>query len=154
MEQQKGNTPQTGVAVVPSVPNAIEMIDQKIAALKHIQDSVYKTPGKIKLASGEMDIKTQTNKDELIRGFASVMARIQQIEAAYAKVGITSYAVVKVDGGTLDEWISDIKLRGEIIDHKETLETLNGLKKEWMELLDKEDRKAILAEKMRKFAES
>jgi hypothetical protein len=39
-------------------------------------------------------------------------------------------------------------LRIQIIEQKDKLDELNELKKEWEELLDKEDRKAILMKKM------
>lgn len=137
-----------------SVPDAINKINQRIAALKHIQDSVYKTSGKITMSGGQKDIKTETSVLALVTAFSSVQARMEALEKAYKALGISSYPVVKIDGSTVDEWKDDINLRIQIIEQKETLDELNTYKKEWEELMDKEDRKILLLEKMAKFADN
>jgi hypothetical protein len=80
--------------------------------------------------------------------FASVQSRIKAIESAYSELGRDEYPVVKIEGGTEEEWKQDCMLRIQIIEQKDKLDELNELKKEWEELLDKEDRKAILMKKM------
>lgn len=139
------------VVASTSVPDAIQAINEKIKALVHIQDSVYLTSGKVKTATGERDIKTETNVTELVKAFSSLQMRAESLEKAYDALGMTSYPVVKVDGYTLEDWKKDILLRKQIIEQKDTLDELNAFKKEWEELMDKEDRKAILAKKMEKF---
>lgn len=135
-----------------SVPEFLTALNQKISRMKHIADSVYKTNGKVRTASGEMDIKTQTNPTELVKAFSGILVRAKSMEDAYEALGITNYPVVKIDGGTVEEWKSDIQLRIEIIEQKDQLDELNALKKEAEELMDKEDRKALLLKKMEKFA--
>lgn len=136
------------LAVATTVPEAIEVLNKKIADLKHIQDSVYVTSGKIKMSSGELDIKSETSVDVLVTAFSSVQARAEAKEKAYETLGINTYPQVKIDGSTVEEWKKDITLRIQIIEHKETLDKLQGIKKEWEELMDKEDRKALLLKKM------
>lgn len=141
-----------GLTVTSSVPDVIEQINKKISALKHIQESVYLTPGKVSMAGGQKDIKTETSVLELVKALSSVQARAKAIEEAYASLDYGTYPEVKIDGGTVAEWVADIKLRIQIIEQKETLDELNNYKKEWEELMDKEDRKALLLKKMQKFA--
>ena len=132
----------------PSVSDAIEAINKKISALKHIQESVFKTSGKITMAGGTKDIKEEKTVIELVKAFSGVIARTKAIEEAYAELGITTFPEVKVDGGTVKEWSDDIKLRISIIEQKDTLEELSKMKKEWEDLMDKEDKKALLVKKM------
>lgn len=150
----KNDKKETAIVLRPdsSVPEFLTSLNQKISRMKHIADSVYKTNGKVRTASGEMDIKTQTSPAELVKAFSGILVRAQSMEQAYEVLGITNYPVVKIDGGTVEEWKSDIQLRIEIIEQKDQLDELNALKKEAEELMDKEDRKALLLKKMEKFA--
>lgn len=147
---KKENT-ETGMVITTasSVPDALKALNQKLKELKHIQDSVYKTSGNVTTSNGVKDIKNETNKPELVKAFSGIIARAEAIEKAYDKLAITDYPVVKIDGGTVEEWKADILLRIAIIDHKETYDSLNAIKKEWEELMDKDDRKALLIEKMK-----
>ena len=136
-----------------SVPDALQAINDRIAAMKHIQECVYLTSGKITTGSGgQKDIKEEKNVTELVKAFSGILFRAKAIEEAYDELGINSYPAVKVDGGTVEEWKKDILLRIEIINQKDTLDELNSLKKEWEDLMDKEDKKAMLVKKMEKFA--
>lgn len=136
------------VTTATSVPDAIEKLNKRLSDLKHIAESVYKTPGKVSTSSGQKDIKEETNVTELVKCLSGILARAEAQEKAYDALGMTKYPVVKVDGGTVEEWISDIKLRIEIIEQKDTFDKLNGIKKRWEELMDKEDRKALLIKEM------
>jgi hypothetical protein len=136
------------VVATPSVSDAISVVDAEIKSLKHIEDSVYKTHGRVKGLTGEIDIKTVTDVDVLVGCLASINTRSKAIEEAYDELGITTYKTVKIDGHTKEEWLSDISLRIQIIQHKDRLDELNTFKKEWVELMDKDDRKAALAKKM------
>lgn len=127
---------------------AIEKLNERIAGLKHIQDSVYVTSGKITMATGQKDIKEETDIDKLVTALSSVVARAEQKEKAYELIGITSFPVVKVDGSTVEEWIKDVKLRIDIINQKETFDKLVAMKKRWEELMTNEDKKALLIAEM------
>lgn len=142
------------LALTTSVPDAIQVINEKIAALKHIQESVYLTSGKVNGAGGQFDLKIATSVPEIVRALSSVMARAAAEEKAYEALGIASYPLVKVDGGTVEEWTKDCKLRIAIIEQKETLDKLQELRSEWESLMDKEDKKAMLLKKMEEFAAS
>jgi DNA polymerase III epsilon subunit-like protein len=75
-------------------------------------------------------------------------AAAKAIQNAYNEFGITTHPIVKVEGFTEEEWKQDCLLRIQIIEQKDKLDELNEMKKEWEELLDKEDRKAMLLKKM------
>jgi hypothetical protein len=139
------------VVTVTSAPEALAVLNEQIKSYKHIQDSVYKTPtkGSLRLSDGStVDLKSETSIDKVVMAFASVQSRIKAIESAYSELGREEYPVVKIEGGTEEEWKQDCMLRIQIIEQKDKLDELNELKKEWEELLDKEDRKAILMKKM------
>lgn len=139
--------------VTLEVPEALKKIDLKINEMKHIQDSVYTTNGQITMGTGgKKDIKSETSVDELVKAYASVKARAEYLEQAYTDLDFKRYPVVKVDGFELKDWKRDILLRISIIEQKDTLDELKSLKKEWEELMDKEDRKKILMEKMSKIS--
>jgi len=152
MAKRTAKADQTAALVVTgdsvSVPTALQVINEQIKSLKHIQDSVYKTPGKVQMASGTIDIKEEKELSKVVLAFANIQHKASSIEKAYETLGIESYPVVKVDGGTVSEWEADCKLRIQIIQHKDKLDELTALKKEWEELMDKEDRKALLMAKM------
>lgn len=147
----------TALSVTSSVPDVIQAIQAKIANLKHIQESVYVTSKKINGAGGQLDVEHETDTAKLVVGLSSVLARAEAIDKAYAALGFDESGqqrpITKVDGYTVEDWVKDIKLRMEIISQKDTLDELNSLQKEWEELMDKDDRKAMLLKKMQKFAE-
>jgi hypothetical protein len=137
------------VSTVTSAPEALAVLNEQIKSYKHIQDSVYRTKGSLKLSDGStIDLKSETSIDKVVMAFASVQSRIRAIESAYSALERTKYPVVKIEGGTEEDWKQDCQLRIQIIEQKDKLDELNELKKEWEELLDKEDRKAILMKKM------
>lgn len=139
---------ETGLVSTKSVPDALNVIKKKLEAMKHIQDSVYVTSGKIQMAGGSMDLKSEPNATEVVKAFSSILYRAKAMEEAYEVLGLTgagkSNPVVKVDGSTVEEWTKDCKLRIDIINQKDELDKLSNLKKKFEELMDKEDRMAIL----------
>lgn len=148
------NKKQEVAIIAPAtVLDGIDLIDQRIAQLKTIQDTPYKTSKKLKSVNGEVDITTETSVDVLITGFSTVLAKAAAKEKAYQELGYTTMPVVKIDGSTISDWKEDIKLRIAIIEQKETLDELNEIKKSYTELMDKEDRKKELDKKLQKWAE-
>jgi len=144
---------EVALTTTSSVPEILKAIDSKIAEIKLIQDSVYKTNKIIKLAGGtQVNLETEDKIDNLVKAYASISAREEQYTKAQAELGITTAPVCKIDGYTKEDWKSDILLRKSIIEQKDTLDQLSEMRKQWTDLMDKEDRKAILLEKMMAFA--
>lgn len=134
---------------IKGVPEGIELVNQRIADLKHITESVYKTTGRV--TGFPNKIQDETNIAELVKMFSSVAGRGAAYEAAQKTLELKSVPVFRVDGGTVAEFKHDIQLRIAIIANKETLDELNTIKKEYTELMDKEDRMKLLAKRLEKF---
>lgn len=139
----------TTTLVVKGVPEGIELVNQRIADLKHITESVYKTTGKV--TGFPNKIQDETNIGELVKMFSSVAGREAAYRAAQEALELKTVPLFRVDGGTVAEFKHDIKLRIAIIANKETLDELNQIKKEYTELMDKEDRMKLLAKRLEKF---
>lgn len=134
-----------------TVIQGIEYIKQQLAELKSIETTSWKTPGKIKIGDGSLkDLKEETNQSELVKAFSTIKLRLKSLDEAYDDLGISPAPVSKIDGGTYEEWLHDFKLRLQVLNQKETYEELKAMEKEWSELMDKEDRKALLIQKMQK----
>lgn len=139
---------ETALALTHSagVPDLLEVLNQKIAALKHIEESVYKTGGTLE---GFGDIKTEMKVENLIRAFSSVRGRENAYNDAAKELGLKTYPVFTISGGNAEDWKKDILLRKAIIEHKDELDKLNGFKAKAAEFLSKEDQKAMLIEEMK-----
>lgn len=134
-----------------SVFEGIEAVNKQIEKLKHISDSVYKTNGKVPGFS--TNLQNETNVSELIKMYSSVAGR----EAAYNSAALellgseATYPVFKLEGATSLDYKADIRLRIDIINNKTRLDELTAIKKEYTELMDKQDRMKLLAKKLEKF---
>lgn len=131
-----------------SVPDVIAKLEDKIKELDHITDSKYRTSGNL----GEFgDIKKETNISNLIKAFSVIMAKSIAYENAASELGIASFPVFEVNGGSVEDWKKDIQLRIAIIEHKETLDKLQSYRDKMKEFLSKEDQKAMLMQEMAAF---
>lgn len=131
--------------------DGIEAVKTAKAKLQHIADSVYKTPGVINYGEGKLDLKGDKKNfklSDVVKAFASVMARIQAQEQAYKTLGITTHATVKIDGGTLEEWTADVKLTIDIMNNGQKLEKLNKLEAAFTDLMGKEEKAALLLQQL------
>lgn len=129
----------------------IEKINKEIAKMKEIETSQWLSNGKLHLAGSTIDIKTETSIEKLVKGYANVKLGAKAAEDAYAELGIDSYPVIKVNDNTVDAVKADVILRIKIIQQKDRLDQMKELKDKFEKLMDKEDRKALLEEKMNNF---
>ena len=148
MKSNKHNE-ETAVAVV-SIHDGIEAVNTQIKKLKHITESVYKTNGVMK--GFPVNLCEQTDKGTLVTMLSSAQYKEKAYQEAADSLGFKTTPVFKCDGYAVSDWFEDIKLRFAIIDNKQTLDSLNTMKREWEELMDKEDKKTLLIKKMEKFA--
>ena len=139
----------TGLTVTTDVPTIIERLNKELQSLKHIEETVYKITKANLTGFGE--IQSEMRIDNLIKALSSVEMRAEAYAKAANTLGLDTYPVFQVDGGTLDSWTHDIKLRIAILTHKEKLDTLNGFKKEMEGFLSEQDKKALLLQKMEQF---
>jgi hypothetical protein len=131
-----------------SVPEIITKLESKIKELDHITDSKYKTSGKL---DGFGNVKEETSIGNLIKAFSSVSARAKAYAEAAEALSIETFPVFELNGGTVEDWKTDIQLRIAIIQHKETLDKLQSYRDKMKEFLSKEDQKALLLEEMASF---
>lgn len=134
-----------------TVLDGIKAVNAQIAKLKHINESVYKTTGRVTGFGNK--IQDETSIPELIKMFSSVKGRGKAYdEAAEELLGRdATYPIFKLEGGSVDEFKHDITLRIDIISNKERLDELTAIKKDFTELMDRDDRMQLLVEKMKKF---
>ena len=125
----------------------LTILNEKIAALKHIEESVYKTGGNLEEFG---DIKAETKVENLIRAFSSVRGRENAYNDAAKELGLKTYPVYTVNGGNAEDWKKDILLRKAIIEHKDELDTLNAFKAKAADFLSKEDQQMMLIDEMKK----
>lgn len=135
----------TELTIASGTPEALKLINAKIAALKHIEESVYKTSGDLE---GFDNIKTETKLENLIRAYSVVKFKEQAYEAAATDLGLKTYPQFVIGSGTAADWKKDILLRIEIINHKETLDKLNSFKSRMEGFLSEQDKKALLMKEM------
>lgn len=131
-----------------NVNQNLELINEKIKAMKEIETSKWLSNGKLVLLSGTVDIKTETSIEKLAMGYANVVNATKGLQDAYDDLGITTYPVIRIHGNTVDEVKHDIILRNKIIEQKETMDSLTSIKNEWEQLMDKEDKKLALQSRM------
>lgn len=129
-------------------PSLLDALNAKIKALKHIEDSVYKTSGNLE---GFGDIKQELKIENLIRAFSMVMGKADAYAKASVELGLDSVPAFQISGGTVADWKQDISLRIQIINHKETLDKLNGFKSKMESFLSEQDKKALLMKEMEDF---
>lgn len=131
------------------VPSVLQVLEEKIASLKHITDTVYKTTGNLEGFS--TNIQKEMKVENLIRAFGSVMARSEVYNGAAKALGQKTYPAFEVSGGDMEAWKHDINLRINIINHQETLDKLNGYKEKMSKFLSEEDQKSMLLKEMADF---
>ncbi len=144
---------ETGLAITneATVTQGIEFIRTQLAGLKTIEATKWKTDGKITMGNGsQKDLKEETNQTELVKAFSTIMLRCKALDDAYDALGINPAPVAKIDGGTYGDWEHDFKLRLQIINQKETYDNLKQLEKDMIDLMDKDDKKALIIAKIQK----
>ena len=131
------------------IPELMKKIDGKIASLKRIEESVYKTPGTV--PGFPTKIKEETNIGNLLKMGSALMAMEKAYDDFATQIGRKKYPNFLVCGHGFPEYKADIELRIEIIEHKDTLDKLKGFKDSMKGLMSAADQKAILAQEMAAF---
>ena len=146
----KKETTPTTLATATPVMQGIQAVDTALKALKHIEESVYKTNGRVG-GGFSQNLQSETKVEELIKMMGSVAGRAKSYNDAATYLGITTYPVFKVEGSTVEDYAQDIKLRIAIIQNESKLNKLKAIKAKYTELMDKEDRKAAVDQELQEF---
>jgi len=144
--KDKKNNP----ALLPTTKTSdvLEQLNAKIASLKRIEESIFKTNG---LLDGFGDIKLETKIENLIRAFSSVKIRELGYNNAAAELKRKEYPAFAIGSGTADDWKHDILLRIDILEHKETLDKLNMFKNKMSKFMSEAEQKEMLIKEMQDF---
>ncbi len=132
-----------------SVSEGIELVRAKLNELKEIETTTWKTSGKVTMSNGTLkDLRDEKSIPELVKAYSAIKLRCEALDGAYDDLGISPAPVSKIDGGTIEEWRHDFQLRMKIIQQEETKAKLTKIESQWRELMDKEDKKALLIKEM------
>jgi hypothetical protein len=72
-----------------------------------------------------------------------ILAKSHWYDEAANLVGITTYPPFTEGGGTKEDWIADVKLRGQIIEHKETHDKLKEAENIMSKFLSEADQREM-----------
>ena len=141
----------TELAKITSIPEGIAKVNGLLKSLEEIQTSVFKT-GNTLMAGFPSAVQSETNADTLVKMLSNVMLREEAYNKAADRIAKVhpSVPVFKCEGYTLSEWEADITLKLKINNTKQKYDELNAIKKEYEELMDKEDRVALLNKRLGK----
>lgn len=133
----------------------LKQIDKELGKLKEIETSKWKTSGQ--LTGFPTSVRTEMSTSNLIMMHASVSAREEAYNESVdllREAGLLSNTVpvVQIDKASPEDWYADIKLRLMQVSQKQRYDELMEIKKEAKELMDKDDRKALLAKRLEKLA--
>jgi hypothetical protein len=136
------STPNATLAITAAtpVPQVLAELDAKLKSLEHISDSKYRTIGNLGPFG---DIKTQTKIEELIKAHSYVTKKAACYDESMMILKVESCKPFEENGYSADDWVSDIKLRIDILQHKETMDKLQEAKSILSQFLSAEDQKAI-----------
>ena len=126
----------------PNLAKAFEVLGEKMKGVKKIQESVFKTEGR--LSGFNKSVQEETDISNLVKMAGVIVAREQQYEAGAKALGLQTYPVFKAEKYSVNAWIEDIKLRIDIIENKDKLEKLKSLEDSIKSMMSNQDKLAII----------
>lgn len=126
---------------VAKIPAFIEQIDAKLASLKSMAETTYKTSGKVDTFAE--NLKEAKEVDTIIKMFSAILGRKEMFDKAQTALNVKSTKEFKYNGHTLEEWKSDCEFRIAVVTEHETRERLQKAKEMATTLLSDEDKKAL-----------
>ena len=130
------------------VPSMIKALEEKLKGFAGITESAYRTSGVI---DGIGDIKTITDLPLLIKAAGIVTSSERLYNEGAGVMGLETFPQYSYKGNTVKDWLLDIKLRYDLINQKETIDTLNSFKKDLEGFMTEQDKKAVLMGRMQEF---
>lgn len=146
------NKKTTALATIANNPlKVVTLLDQKIAEMKKIEDTKWKTSGTISAYGITIDLKTETKLENIIRVIASIQGQEQAFTKAQLSLGVKQAPAFTISGHLVEDWISDAKLRIAINNQAEELETLRKFKEKASEFITKEEKQSALFAEMEEY---
>lgn len=137
------------LTVQTSTPTVLEVLQAELNKLQAINDSPFKTNGKL---DGIADIKKEMNVRNLHIALATLSARERHYNEGQAEITaeIPDYQaeVFKWEGNTKEEWKHDIILQIKRATHKARYDEIKGLMEEAKEFMSQDERKQMFMSKL------
>lgn len=130
------------------VPSMIKALEEKLKGFAGITESAYRTSGNIDNLG---DIKTIMELPLLIKASGMILSSEKTYNEGAEAMGLESFPQYMYKGNTVKDWLLDIKLRYDLINQKETIDTLNSFKKDLEGFMTEQDKKAVLMGRMKEF---
>ena len=130
------------------VPSMIKALETTLKSFEGINESNYRTSGNI---DGLGDIKTMTDLSLLIRASGMIIDSERVYNQGAEAMQLETFPQYSYKGNTVADWLQDIKLRYDLINQKDTIDTLNTFKKELEGFMTEQDKKAVLMTRMQEF---
>lgn len=140
---------ETGIAVRSELKETYDAINKKLGGLKEIEESVFKTSGPISVGGASLDIQKCTNIRDLISFAGSLILREKMYNDAAKALKISEYPLFKAGGFSLEHILQDIKLRYDIINIKETKDTLEKASNELSQFFSEEQKMSEILDKIK-----
>lgn len=121
----------------------LDKLDEALAKLKMVEESPYKTSGDPDL-SPFGNIKTELKIENLVKLYSSIKIRATAYGDAMVDLGIETLGAFTQNGGTLDDWKHDIKLRMDIVNYQDRYNKLKEAKEKLRGFLSEEEQKLII----------
>ncbi len=122
----------------------LKKIDEKIATMKKIEETPYRTNGVYK----GTDIKKEMKIETLYLVLGNVIGMHDHYAKAIARVGKKTAPQFTIEGGTLEDWTEDIKLRIAVIEQDTKLTALKTAKEKMEKFLSEEDQKRVILQEL------
>lgn len=141
MEKQTKKNNETGLIVAETpVADILAKIEKEIKKYKNITDTPWITKGDV--TGFSTNIRNETLIANLIRMGSSLEIRKEAYDKFAKKANLETYPVFEDNGFQIDAIEKDIILRIDMINQKDTIDTLQGFKKEVTGFLTEEEKKA------------
>jgi hypothetical protein len=139
---------ETGLTVIDSGKEMIELLQGELKNLKTIAETPFKTDGKIPQVC---NIRDEKNLATLISAAASILIREKSYHEGAVAIGAgDEYPAFTIDGKLAEDLLFDIKLRYQMVTQEVRRTELEDLLKEGETFLTLTDRKAMFMEKVAK----
>jgi hypothetical protein len=130
----------------------IQTIDAKLEQLRLVFNTNFRTNGDTKTSAnpGGMKINQITTVGLLIAIMAEILAKKEAYDRGAEFLGLNQFPSFIWQGYGLDSWTFDIKLRIAQIEQSKNESELVAIKTDLQEFMTKEDRLALLTERLSK----
>lgn len=128
----------------------MELLDKKLAEVKKVEDTPYKTNGDMSEHAFSNNIKNETESDVLVRMLSVAIAKEEAYQKAVKELNLSSCKAITFGTGTLDDLKHDIKLRIAIITQDTKSKALRDAKDKLSKFMTAEEQKTIILKDLAK----